>query len=341
MLKPKFGDHTERAVAFLLAMTGVGTLFVVVGAVLLKSTSLVVMGMMTALSAFSVGLVIGMFFGLPTVTGKVVGGKGVTWLTESTSLEQIADWLVKIVVGITLTSFNVIVARLENTASQLSTTMTCGRGHCRIGPAVPGAIMVCFALLGFMLAYLWMRRYFMSEVVRSRRDAEVEYIDNVERAGGVQSSFVGSKRQNPEGEALFGGDGIERPTREQVREIERGVDPDDPWKGSFGGSALNDGLSLAATVEALDSRPGWYGVSLVIEATDVATRRRMNGSLVKFFLHPTFSRDVRTVLFVKGRAQLDVIAYGAFTVGALTSDGARLELDLAELASAPQQFRER
>jgi hypothetical protein len=64
---------------------------------------------------------------------------------------------------------------------------------------------------------------------------------------------------------------------------------------------------------------------------------------VQFFLHPTFKNDQPVVkVGPSGVAELLLTAWGAFTVGALTDDGkTKLELDLAELESAPEEFRNR
>jgi hypothetical protein len=60
---------------------------------------------------------------------------------------------------------------------------------------------------------------------------------------------------------------------------------------------------------------------------------------VVFHLHDTFSPNVIPVDPVGGVATLDLTSYGAFTVGAILADGTKLELDLASLAEAPQEFR--
>jgi hypothetical protein len=63
---------------------------------------------------------------------------------------------------------------------------------------------------------------------------------------------------------------------------------------------------------------------------------------VTFYLHPTFRKRVVGVAAVSGRAVLEFVAWGAFTVGAICEkDGTKLELDLSELATAPYEFRVR
>jgi hypothetical protein len=60
-----------------------------------------------------------------------------------------------------------------------------------------------------------------------------------------------------------------------------------------------------------------------------------------FHLHPTFHNHVRKVKVKDGKAQLDLLAYGSFTVGVSCDNGnTQLELDLAELPQVPKVFRE-
>lgn len=115
--------------------------------------------------------------------------------------------------------------------------------------------------------------------------------------------------------------------------------PDDPNKEMFGSEPERDGYRLEATVTPEPGFDGWYRIVAWVE-------KLQPGDVVEFHLHPSFGED-KSVVPVKadssGRAELQRIAWGAFTLGAqLTAGGrvTRLELDLAELASAPAAFRE-
>jgi hypothetical protein len=116
--------------------------------------------------------------------------------------------------------------------------------------------------------------------------------------------------------------------------------PDDPWKGRFGGQKINGTREIDAEVTPVGS-PGLFRVRLQVRSTN-PKRDPLHGS-VQFFLHSTFSND-RPVVTVgpSGVAELTLTAWGAFTVGALADDGrTKLELDLAELATAPHDFKSR
>ena len=115
--------------------------------------------------------------------------------------------------------------------------------------------------------------------------------------------------------------------------------PHDWAKGMFGGAARRSTAAstreLTATVRQLDSR--WYEIVLEVTASPAPETE------VIFFLHNTFKNPTPSAGFAAGGvARLVVTAYGAFTVGALCDDGStELELDLAELSTAPIEFRNR
>lgn len=112
--------------------------------------------------------------------------------------------------------------------------------------------------------------------------------------------------------------------------------PDDPQKGQWGGVAVSRDFVLEASVSELS--PTWFEVRLAVKPLDSA---RPLTQPVTFHLHPTFQPSDRTVQPVDGEARLVLQGWGAFTVGASTSDGrVLLELDLAEVPGAPAWFRE-
>ncbi len=118
-----------------------------------------------------------------------------------------------------------------------------------------------------------------------------------------------------------------------------GAERDDPWKGVFGRQAVSGARELRADVSSLGN--GHYRIRLMVRSTN--PKREPLAGYVQFYLHPTFRND-RPFVTVgpSGQAELTLTAWGAFTVGAV-ADGGRtlLELDLAELASAPADFRAR
>jgi hypothetical protein len=62
---------------------------------------------------------------------------------------------------------------------------------------------------------------------------------------------------------------------------------------------------------------------------------------VEFYLHDSFEPDVVPAVFREGVAELSLLAYGGFTVGAwVACTGVELELDLSKIKGAPRMIRE-
>jgi hypothetical protein len=87
------------------------------------------------------------------------GGKPKGVYSANTNLEQISDWLTKIIVGVGLVQLTVIPGKLRSLADYLATAFGT--------PAVPSALVMTiifyFGIFGFLLGYLWARLYLMGE----------------------------------------------------------------------------------------------------------------------------------------------------------------------------------
>ncbi len=111
--------------------------------------------------------------------------------------------------------------------------------------------------------------------------------------------------------------------------------PDDPQKGRFGGEARIGNFELSACFGEKDPKT-WATITLCVKGP------APDGEEVQFHLHDSFKPPLEREKFKRGRAKLEVTAYGGFTVGAwLPSRQIELELDLARLENAPRIVRER
>ncbi|QKJ64741.1 pYEATS domain-containing protein [Flavobacterium sp. M31R6] len=114
---------------------------------------------------------------------------------------------------------------------------------------------------------------------------------------------------------------------------------DDPQKGQWKSSAINNERELKATV--IEETKGLYKINLQIVSTNPKNNPLTNGDLVLFALHNTFDDPpFKLVKVDKQSAELNFYAYGSFTVGAFVDDGTtELELDLAELPNVSSHFK--
>ncbi|HYW71589.1 MAG TPA: hypothetical protein VE961_11180 [Pyrinomonadaceae bacterium] len=110
-------------------------------------------------SSLAVGLLVGFLFGIPRVVQQHGGLSSPPdmKLSANTNLEQISDWLTKIIVGVGLVQLGTLPGKLKALAGYFATAFGTPEG------AVPGAavltILGYFGIFGFLLGYLWARIY--------------------------------------------------------------------------------------------------------------------------------------------------------------------------------------
>jgi pYEATS domain-containing protein involved in immunity len=354
--------QTQRAIYAVLGLCGIGILVMIAFAIDLgpdRGLSFIAWAVLTALASTFAGGIFGLLFGLPTA--RKTDGRGATSGTgvpvgggyeESTSLEQIADWLTKIIVGLTLTQFASWSAAFDRLSLKVTHDLLCPAAP---GPCgyVPGASLVsAYVLGGFIIAYMWTRRFFIIEMVA--RDDSVrrmiqaqEQQEQAEKDGRVQGGDEGPTSLSPPADSSRT-DAILAEGRRQAsgkakdvaNALQAGDDSEDPWRGAFGGSASSNDAVLSATVSAIPGQTASFKIDVSIAGATPDRQRELAGQNALFYLHPSFGKAVRSVSFgPDGRASLVLYAYGAFTIGALLEDGTKLELNLAILPGAPDQFR--
>lgn len=115
-------------------------------------------GLLTAVSAFAAGALLGFLFGIPRTAVPhspdnmaPTDGTPKPMYEPNTNLEQISDWLTKILVGVGLVQVGQIGGAIDDLANGLEP----GLGE--YGHAVAVTLMVSFAITGFLGAYLFTR----------------------------------------------------------------------------------------------------------------------------------------------------------------------------------------
>ncbi len=113
-------------------------------------------GLLLALSALVIGALVGFLFGIPRAlqqsdnfTRSDASGN----YAVNTNLEQISDWLTKILVGVGL----VELSQVPQGFTQLSNTLAPGLGGATSSPLIAGVVMTLFGTCGFLLGYLLTR----------------------------------------------------------------------------------------------------------------------------------------------------------------------------------------
>jgi hypothetical protein len=156
----------------------------------------VVSAFLAAAAPFSLGVLAGFLFGIPKTLQEApaTNGKPSHRTQTNTNLEQISDWLTKILIGVGLTQLTVLPGKVQDTAEYLADAINSkspGTG------AVVTMILVYFAIAGFLWGYLVTRLILQPALDRIEPDPDL-----VER-------LINAKPPNSEGEALDKDDAAE------------------------------------------------------------------------------------------------------------------------------------
>lgn len=124
-----------------------------------------------ALAALMAGGLIGFLFGIPRRLQDGAPPPTATAEAEerslyagNTNLEQISDWLTKIIVGVSLVELGPIVDFVKDTGTAVAKSIGMADK-----PAFPIAIIVLYVICGFMIGYLWARLYLPKALNNSER----------------------------------------------------------------------------------------------------------------------------------------------------------------------------
>lgn len=310
----------------------------------------------------------------PTDEKNVPRALSLSLFGSNSNLEKVSDWLTTILVGISLTQFDAITQRLDRAGFALSCSMALdGASNCN-DRVIGHAIIIFGAALGFLWLYLWTRRYLLGEWTRGvteafeveRQSFEKQVARNAELAGYVGGAKAGSAadkfaaEQAPTTTAEAPG-ALDQRLITRVRLLENAstptpllwdniqpalrvpatLRPDDPWWDRFGSRSLVDGYRVEAYVSPKPVRGLSHSVRITVSRPAGST-----ANTIRLFLHPTFPHLAPIVGFdASGKATLDLLAYGAFTVGVAVADPTAskpilLELDLTAV-DAPSDWKAR
>lgn len=276
------------------------------------------------------GMILGFLFGIPrqvamskTKDAKDSALQDDTYYNDNTNLEDISDWLTKIIVGVSLVQFTKIVGYLDLAAKNLGASFICIDPH-------PAYIMgygtiLFYASTGLVCGYLWTR----IKLVLILADTKEQQKKIKKLAFKNNISAITSAEENTEEYQWY---------YERVKSIYDKRDitvKDDLQKNRWGGKATSNGLRLSAIVETLGM--GLFSVSLSVVSED-----NMDRGPVAFLIHNSFPKEIVITGMSGGKAILPPLtSYEAFTVGALVYNNneiVELELDLNEQGGYPKGF---
>lgn len=270
----------------------------------------------TSMAALAIGIFIGFIFGVPR-QAQADGINNGTF-ASNTNLEQISDWLTKILVGITLTQ----ISQIPNQIHMLGETLGPSLGNDDTAEIIGITYCIFFVTLGFLMGYLWTRIYFR------------QMLEKAESLAGSISINTFKEYQNLKDEYMDSG----VPTKEEFSISKSNLN--DPQKGKWGGKSLSNNRTINAIVTPVAYNSELFKVTIDVKSTDPILFPLLGK--VKFHLHPSFRNSTTEVDVIQEVARLNLLAWGAFTIGVECDNSlTKLELDLATIESAPVLFRSR
>lgn len=287
-------------------------------------------------ASFGIGGLSGFLFGVPKILnpenshGDAENKRKV--ISQNDNLVQISDWLTKIIVGVGLTQLNNIPSYLNKLGLYFSSIFINDKSH----GSIAISIILYFLIIGFLSVYLWTRIHFIGMVQKVEETLE-QKLEEQEQKVKAMTEVANDAQQKM---TSIGG----KTTPENLENVKNNTiintnPTDDPQKGKWGEQAESNERKITAKVE-LSEMPNLYKVTLEVISTNPLNP--LTG-VVKFHLHPSFNNSEPIIAVTEGTAILVLsTVYGAFTAGAEADEGkTRLEIDLADLPNAPQEFRDR
>jgi len=144
-------------------------------------------------AAAALGVFLGFLFALPKTLQSDALGDASTRYVANTNLEQVSDWLTKILVGIGLVQLGRAPAKLSALAASLSPVFG------RTGASGRYGLAICIygIILGFLVAYLWTRARLIS-VLQSAdvTDQIQDVLQDRDSANATAYSLVGRQLED-------------------------------------------------------------------------------------------------------------------------------------------------
>ena len=270
--------------------------------------------------------------------------------TPPTHLESIADWLTKAITGASLVTFQGTIWPKLVVASR---RITDGFGAEAHAPSAVGwAYLLFFSVMGFMFGFL-PARFYLTEALsavdnkrfRQGLSAAISAFDQLGQKLGSGLPIGSGGPQHAAAPAPTAGTPPPGLTPSQAADFRQKLanlpSPEsvewnsDPNKGKFDGSPKQGKWSLTATITPLGGRnSAMCRVHLKVTTTGATAA----GDTVELHLHPTFIEPIVSVPFTGSTAEYEITTFGAFTVGAVTPDKVKLELDLTTVLGGTRAF---
>ncbi len=154
-----------------------------------------------SLAALLGGAVLGFLFGIPRLNRNYNPrdeDDRITKYTPNTNLEDVSDWLTKIIIGVTLTQVAKIPGYFQDMADYILTETTCAGMNCAFARPSLISLLIYFLIAGFLTGYVYTRLYLpnLFAIMEENRIKEAEIfiwqqgIHNAPRTGEMNETAL-------------------------------------------------------------------------------------------------------------------------------------------------------
>jgi CheY-like chemotaxis protein len=179
--------------------------------------SIASVGTMVAGASLLVGGFVGFLFGIPRTLvydrlpsvaearNSDEDGRRLPEFDPNTNLEQISDWLTKILVGVGLTQ----LGRIPQTLEQAANAIEGGLGSAPQNHVFALAILIYFPMCGFFVGYLWARLFLPNALTRAERLRKEEKMRKQREEGSIIVAAQAAKARDEQKAPKAAEEGIE------------------------------------------------------------------------------------------------------------------------------------
>lgn len=351
----------------LSAFLGVAALVVVLYGWSVSSAPLILIELLIGSCAAAVGSLFGFVFGMPRASvAPAMREEGDekdsrVGYQPSTNLEQVSDWLTKILIGVGL-------VELRQIGDALAAMGRVVAGSLNVAPAgtvvVTQAVIAGFSVLGFLASFLWTRIYYGplqaiadDEVIKGLKNKLQQSVKQLQKSEQRLNEERSSRQDFVE--QVKNQDIVLRPPKTEAKKL---AAAEDDWK--------NWDTDVVDKIEKLrKAEPRWEDDTVadifkdakqedrgrrleaelqreVEDALSIQLRvrgvgdRPLTGTVV-FLLHPTFPNPVIAKRAANNKAEITIYSEGWSTVAAVMDGGKTvLSYNLKELPGVPDWFKE-
>ncbi|MBL0884077.1 MAG: hypothetical protein IBJ16_12150, partial [Chitinophagaceae bacterium] len=325
------------------------------------------LSLIVALASVFVGGFLGFLFGIPKVlqNANAAGQENsAEKIVSNTNLEQISDWLTKIIVGISLTQMPLLRNEFAALASNLSEGFSEEFGNADFSYAYSCSLLLFYSVCGFILMYLWARTHLLVQLDNLRRQLiaadikkaiaqnteTVTNIDkkvndlgpNIKKAMDLSVQISEIRQELAEFEKQRKILQIAESKDSTIQTIIANAQPlpmtvlDDGQKNRWGSQHEFDNYILFAEYTHYPTSFNFL-VQVTLQTKD-PNASPLNGD-VFFMLHTSYLDPIVKVSPNGNIAIHSFYSTEAFTVGVVFNNGLKLELDLNKDPKVPPEYK--